>query len=216
MDGAIDTDVLHKASVYGLFEQLLESIPIPIESYCVLASTKFVIKKRIKRLTYNKSEDQIIDALSRYLSQIKELEPTEEEILLASQLEFVAQQLNVSFDVGESQLCAMVTFRNMGCLITGDKRAIIAAELLLHSRLDIRSLESKFICLEQNFLWLLENHDPQEVRIAVCGEQTMDRALTICFSCSSPDVREKAWREGLNSYIQDLQSKAPTAVFKTS
>ena len=70
MDGAIDTDILHKASVYGLFEQLVESIPIPIENYGVLAAAKFVIKKRIERSTYNKSKDQIVEALNTYISQI--------------------------------------------------------------------------------------------------------------------------------------------------
>ena len=215
MDGAIDTDVLHKASVYGLFEQLLESIPLSIENFCVLASTKFVVRNKIKRSTFNKNKGQITETLNRSLSQMKELEPTKDEILFASKLEFNAQQLNVSFDIGESQLCAIIISRNMLCLITGDKRAIIAAESLFYSELDVKSLESKFICLEQSFSWLLKIVDPWEVRNAVCSEQNIDRALTICFGCSSSNTRPEAWMEGLNSYIREIRLKAPTVIFNS-
>ena len=215
MDGAIDTDVLHKASVYGLFEQLLESIPLSIENFCVLASTKFVVRNKIKRSTFNKNKGQITETLNRSLSQMKELEPTKDEILFASKLEFIAQQLNVSFDIGESQLCAIIISRNMLCLITGDKRAIIAAESLFYSELDVKSLESKFICLEQSFSWLLNIVDPWEVRNAVCSEQNIDRALTICFGCSSLNTRPEAWMEGLNSYIREIRLKAPTVIFNS-
>ena len=214
MDGAIDTDVLHKACVYGLFEQVLASIPLPVENFCVLASAKFVIRRKIERSTLYTNKSQVADALDYSLSLIKELEPTDDEIQFASELEFVAQQLNVGFDIGESQLCAIVLSRNFLCLITGDKRAIIAAESLFQNVQSLKSLESKLICLEQGFLWLLECVDPREVRKAVCSEQSMDRALTTCFCCSSEEIYPDSWKDGLNSYIRDIRSKAPTVTFK--
>ena len=215
MDGAVDIDVLYKATVYGFFDQLLESVPLSLENYYVLATAKFVICRKIEKTTFSNDRKQIKAALNSSLARVKVLEPTVGEIELASELEFLANELNVSFDIGESQLCAMIILRNMSCLITGDKRAIVAAESILGHNLRYRAFKSRFICLEQCILWLLGRVDPLEVREAVCSEPKIDRSLSISFSCNSPDVPSESWTEGLNSYVSDLRSKAPFALFNS-
>ena len=215
MDGAIDIDVLYKATVYELFDYLLESVPLPLEGYCVLATARFVIHGKIEKTTFSKNRKHIKTALQNSLALVTEIEPTIDELGIASELEFMASKLNVSFDTGESQLCAMLISRNMQCLITGDKRAISAAELMLHHIQSSNVLKSKFICLEQCFLWLLERFDPLKVREAVCSELKIDRSLSICFSCHSPNVPQESWTEGLNSYVSDLRSKAPSVLFNS-
>lgn len=216
MEGVIDTDVLLKSNVYGLFDQLLESIPLSIANFGVLGSTKFVVRNKIKYLNFNRQKGEVIEALNNSLSKLKELEPTMDEIQFASELELMVQKLNVGFDVGESQLCAMVISRKMQCLVTGDKRAIISAESLINSNLDVIFPESKFICLEQCFSWLLKKKSiqPHEVRAKVCSEPGIDQALNICFSCRSPYISPESWMDGLCKYIQCLLSEAPNVLYK--
>ena len=71
-------------------------------------------------------------------------------------------------------------------------------------------MSGKVLCLEQLFLRLLAVANPLDVRQKVCSGPDVDRALTICFSCASDKVDPELWREGLQSYINDLRNAAKT------
>ncbi len=216
MDAVVDVDAIFKLSVYGLFEESLNSIPFQVDKFFTLNSARYVLRDQVSRTVFEKRQRQVSNAIDSSLSLIKEVEPTKKETRFAAELEHIAQKLNVSLDIGESQLCAMVISRKMLCFVTGDKRAIVAAESIYSSELNINNLESKLICLEQIFLWLLDRFDPMEVRSSVCSEKEVDKALSICFSCASHEISPDSWNEGLNSYISELQSQAPTVIFRKS
>jgi hypothetical protein len=50
----------------------------------------------------------------------------------------------------------------------------------------------------------------REVRARVCAEPNVDRAVTNCFACASPDLPEVAdVLAGLASYVHHLDRAAP-------
>lgn len=44
------------------------------------------------------------------------------------------------------------------------------------------------------------------MRLVVCNEPTVDKALAICFRCASTPGTDSVYIEGLNSYIDSVRS----------
>lgn len=212
---AIDTDVLHKATVYGVMKELLAAIPNRAEKHCILTAAKYVIRNKLIKFPPNKGTDTAINYLNGLLDELLLIEPTDEEISLAATLEYKAQLLNLEFDSGESLLSAVVFHRTLTYMLTGDKRAIEAAEIIFPEVFEIEKLKGKFMCLEQSIYWLLIKSDPMYVRSCICDEPSVDIALSTCFSCNSPGIPIESWNEGLQSYIDNIRKLAPTMLFNS-
>jgi hypothetical protein len=128
---------------------------------------------------------------------------------MAADFELAAQRAGLSFDVGESQLCAILICRLTPMLLTGDKRAIQALEELLDSEDRLSSLCGKVRCLEQLVLDVLRaGTNPDTLRGMICAEIDIDKTLTICFSCHSQDGPRQDYVDGLQSYVADLRQRA--------
>lgn len=207
-EGLIDNDILHKAACYGVIPSLLGHVPLDIHQYRVLGAARYVVRRKLKRRPPQRGADTVIAEFEREIARFLELEPTDEEVRLAAELEAMAQSLNVSLDVGESLLCAVITARGGGYILTGDKRAITAIEVLLANGAQL-SAEQRLVCLEQLFVWMIQREDFQAIRDAVCLEREVDTAIYTCFSCNSDDVTPGSCEQGLGSYIVDLRASAP-------
>jgi len=91
---------------------------------------------------------------------------------------------------------------------TGDKRAIIALERLFEADERISSIIGKIICLEQLVKHMVGTGDPDLVRLAICAEPAIDKALSICFACTSSGTTSATILEGLDSYIGAIRADA--------
>ena len=127
---------------------------------------------------------------------------------MAADFELAAQRVGASLDGGESQLCAIVVQRLLPLLVTGDKRAIAAIETILDADPRLMAMCGKVRCLEQVFAGSIARYGTAALRVAVCAEPQIDKALSICFSCRSQCVEEASIRDGLQSYINDLRQRA--------
>lgn len=208
----MDNDVLHKTTAYGLFSCILKTSSAQNEIYGVLGTAKFVVGKKLKKRPPLRGLESVLADFNVALQQLVEIEPTHEEVTAAASLEYQAQHLNLDLDPGESILCAVLLMRQLNHILTGDKRAIKAAEALTAAENALANFESRLICLEQLFLRLANEHDVHNVRAAVCAEKIVDQALTSCFSCYSPEVPDAMCVEGLKSYVLDLKKAAPTVL----
>ena len=81
-------------------------------------------------------------------------------------------------------------------------------EQLLDAHPALQAMSGKVGCLEQVILDLVAKGQLPLPRTAICSEPTVDKTLTICFACSSPDVQPETVLEGLNSYINALRADA--------
>jgi hypothetical protein len=127
---------------------------------------------------------------------------------MAGEFELAALRAGVGLDAGESQLCAVLIKRLVPFLLTGDKRAIRAAEQLLDSADRLAGLCGKVRCLEQLVLDTLpRGGETNSLRERICAETEIDKALTICFGCSSGTV-DVDYFAALQSYIADLRRQA--------
>lgn len=208
----MDNDVLHKTTAYGLFADMLAMPQLQNEVYGALGTAKFVVRKKLSKRPPSRGVDAALAEFTAALGMLKEIEPTPEEVETAANIERLAQLQNLELDTGESILCAVLLARHLGHILTGDKRAIKALEVLNAAEPYLNNFKSKIICLEQLFYWLANNHEILKIRNAVCADKAVDNALTSCFSCYSSEVPNEACIEGLNSYILSLKQDAPNVL----
>lgn len=208
MIALIDNDILMKVACFGLVEQLLVSPPLCSEQVGVLGSAKFVLRKAIET-KFSSAAAPAIQALESFVDSVEQIEPSEDEQTIASEIEAAAQVQAVFLDSGESQLCAVMISRALERLYTGDKRAIvaIAALVAIDSRLSL--LLGKVECLEQLVVKSLSEESFDQICVSICSEPEVDKALAICFSCRRGSPTLEAVLQGLESYIRDLREGAP-------
>lgn len=206
MKALIDNDILLKGSCYGLLREIAMAIAGP-GTVGFLGASRFVVVHHLKRYQLNSGVSAAEGRLLTFLSNGEVVEPTTKEQEIAAHLESMAQKLALALDVGESQLVAIFISRTIPWLATGDKRALVALERLLDADTRLAVLFQKIICLEQLVRRLVAGA-PAAVRIAICGEPAVDKALSICFSCKAKEAAPGAILEGLDSYIGALRREA--------
>jgi hypothetical protein len=208
-DAALDNDVILKGASYGNLTELLAALPGSPYAHGALGAARFMLPKKLAKKSVTRMEGAMAD-LTRALATFEVLEPSEEEQRLAAELQFNAQKANLPLDAGEAQLTAMVVRRGLRHLLTGDKRAIGALGATDYpDGLDRAELGQRVLCLEQAVWTLLNSQGAAAVRGAICSERDVDTQLRICFSCSSPEVGEECWREGLRSAIEQVRALCP-------
>lgn len=206
----LDVDVVIKLAAYDL----LADVAHPgCETGCtrnmgVIATTKYVARRQVTRMASDGTGATA--RLDQYLASAQVLEPTEAELHVAATLEGEAAIAGVALDTGESQLCAIAILRGVPALLTGDKRAIAAAESLLATVPQLEALAERLACLEQAVMLAVERLGALVVRSRVVAEQGIDKTISICFQCTSASVPNTFEPTGLASYIKSLRSSAPT------
>lgn len=205
---AVDNDIVLKASCYRA-SSLLWPGTDPADPIGILGEARFVVSKRIPRMELSGSRDDVLGELALILRRASILEPTEDEIALAAEIEARASQSSLQLDSGESQLAAIVVVRGLDLLQTGDKRGIRALEVVLDAIAAMTNLSGRVMCLEQLIRRAVERGSMAELRPSVCRERAVDTAVAMSFACYSPDPSTGDVLSGLSSYIEDLRREAP-------
>jgi hypothetical protein len=201
----VDNDVLIKGSAFALWDHFP---PERLRSFSVLGVARFVVRDAIARHRQIDDKGAAQAEWEALLDLVEQLEPTEDERATATLLEEAANRSGLPLDVGESQLCAVAMHRAESVVLTGDKRAIVALEQLRGLVGELVALDGRMACLEQLLHVLMGIAGGLAIRSCVCSEAGVDRALSICFSCSSKDEVEVD-EAGLVSYIEHLRGQAP-------
>lgn len=205
MSAAIDNDVIFKGACYRLLSSLIqESV---FGELIVLGAARFVVRSRIARVGMAEVERAQAEATS-FFGKATVVEPTDSELDLAAALEHSAQDRGLSLDGGESLLLAVAVTRSVGRFLTGDKRAIRSTEELLELHARLATISGRVVCLEQLVKRLVESGAFLVVRAAICEAPTVDRTLSLCFSCTNDLAIEDTAIEGLRSHINDLRTGA--------
>jgi hypothetical protein len=201
----IDNDIALKISCYTLCTEMLVVATINGDPPSLLGVARFVVRRRLMRAANIRNKRAASAAFEDLLSSVGAIEPNEMELTIAADLEAEAVSRNLEFDVGESQLLAVLVNRGCDLLLSGDKRAIAAmatvAPVEAYGRVG---------CLEQLIGEIVHLIGASAVRPSVCAEPVVDKAIAICFACSSAAAPgEENLFEGLASYIGHLARTAP-------
>lgn len=202
--------MLYKGACYQLLAELLRAVAG--DDRCgILGQSRYVVSKKLRKRPPSRGIEAVIAYLEREFEKLDLIEPSRQEIAAAAELEFAAQQLAVALDSGESLLAAVSASRKILRLLTGDKRAIEALQRLLQQGVaTMDQLIGRLVCLEQAILWMLARGVTSTAcRLAVCTDRHVDIALSICFSCASPEIPDERCKEGLRAYIESLRAAAP-------
>ena len=209
----IDNDVLIKCSCYSILDQI-RGPSARNEEVAVLGAARFVVGKYLERRGTIQDRAAAQRAFQDYLSTVDVLEPTIDEVNLASAIEEAAIFLGLDLDSGESQLCAIAVFRSPSLLLTGDKRAIASAEILKDNLDELSSLAGRLVCLEQAIMGVVERIGIDTIRARVCAEAAIDKGLSICFECHALAEGRPLELAGLVSFISDVRRKAPMLLYE--
>lgn len=207
----LDNDVIYKCACFDCVDELTEVLGDGVLPHR-LSLAEFVLRRKISKSSRIGDKAGAQSRLATCLERATALEPTDEELALAADIEAAAQQLNVSFDSGESQLLAVLVERQARGLYTGDKRAVEGlGPLAMHMEMS-ESIVNKIICFEQVMLILLRVLGAKELASRVCREAEVDKAASICCGCASGGSDEAGITEGLTSYINHLRDRCGAAL----
>lgn len=211
MKAVVDNDILIKGACYALLDELTASFGTG-GHVGVLGAANFVVPKQIKKKPLTGNSDAAIARFQSFVAKNEVVEPNIEEQRVAAIFETAAQQRSVNLDTGESQLVAIMLSRTVPWLATGDKRAIMAIEQLLGTIGEIARVAGRVKCLEQLIKAALDTVNASKLRELICAEKAIDKSLSICFNCASPQVPPTTIAQALESYIADLRAKARRAL----
>lgn len=208
----IDNDVLIKCACFVLLDELR---PLNGEqgAVAVLGAARYVVLNYLKRRGVVNNRAAAEQCFASYLERVSILEPTEEELALASLIEEAAIMQGLDLDGGESQLCAIAIIRLSPFLLTGDKRAIRGAEKLQGEVSELTALRGRVICLEQAIVEIASRVGIDHVRSLVCAESAIDKSLSICLQCKNEGLIVELSNDGLLSYVRSLRAEAPTLLY---
>ncbi len=205
LSAVVDNDILIKAAAYGVLSELAQAVAGRVDSVGILGVARYVVSAQLRKRGGVANRALAAEHFAAVLAGAKELEPSDVEVELATTIEEAAARRQL--DTGEAQLFAVGVVRRVASLLTGDKRAIAAAEDLLPDVDRLVELARRVVCLEQALALLLARTDPRELRTRVCANP-VDTAITICFTCySTPE--DAFYPLGLHSYIDALRNAAP-------
>lgn len=201
----LDNDVVLKVACYALADETIDAATFDDVPPAMLGVGRFVVRSRLSRAPNIADPARAAGAFERMLAAMTLAEPDDAELAAAADLEAEATRRDLELDGGESQLLAMLANRGCRLLITGDKRAITAMAIVA-----LAQAGSRVACLEQLLAQHVATSGVREVRPRVCAEPGVDRAVTNCFACTSPDLPEGAdVLAGLASYVHHLDRAAP-------
>lgn len=202
----LDNDIVLKVASWRLGNEMLAGTAFLGRQPAILGVAKYVVGNRLAKANYLVNRFAAKLAFDDLLTEMAAVEPTDEEIAYAAELELAAVAGGFEFDAGESQLLAILVRRHYDALLTGDKRAVRAMEQIAPSEAG-----GRVACLEQLIADIVERREVGFARQRVCSEPATDRAITICFSCSNhTPPTKKAVMSGLSSYCEDLRRDAAT------
>jgi hypothetical protein len=208
MDTVIDNDLILKSVSYGLAEAFWPDDGTG--STGILGAARYVVRHEIDRASLNRGPDAAHSDLAGLLARCEELEPTEEEVSLATDIELCGQEQGLALDNGESQLAAIVVTRALPLLETGDKRAIAGLEEARCHLPALEALRGRVRCLEQIARRAIEAEETFDaLSTCVCAESGVDRSLSICFGCFGDSRADRATAvEALDQYIREVRREA--------
>lgn len=203
-----DNDLLLKAASYGLLQVLVVEYVGIEKRVGFLGAAPYMLPKRLLKSGLRRDASAAVEELKAWFETSEPVEPDDDELAVAAELERSAQRLGVPLHEGESQLCAVLIRRRLELLLTGDKAAIRAFHSLIAEEGNLAELSGKVRCLEVIVQAAVARHGIGAIRAAICGEVGVDKSLSIIFSCSSPEVADDSILAGLESYISDLKRNA--------
>jgi hypothetical protein len=199
----LDNDVVLKMCAYAAAPRLLEISTLGGVPPAILRVASFSLRTQIGRSRLIVNRDEAAEQLAMVLPSVQLLEPTEDEISYAADLEDRALRGGLALDPGESQLVAILLYRCAPLLLTGDKRALTALAAIAPEQAN-----GRMACLEQAVCSAIASDQLSFFRQGVCACKTIDKALTNCFACSSQEVAMEQVLDGLRSYIGAVRQHA--------
>jgi hypothetical protein len=209
VDTVVDNDLILKSVSYG-FADVFWPDGEP-GSIGILGAARYVVRHEIDRGSLNRGACAAQADLSVLLARCEELEPTDEEIDLAAQIELCGQEHGLALDNGESQLAALVVTRDLPLLETGDKRAIAGLEEARCHLQVLDALRGRVRCLEQIARRLIGAEEAfEDLSAGICGEAGVDKSLSVCFGCFGDSPADRATAlEALEQYVREVRDSAP-------
>lgn len=208
----VDNDVAIKLARFSVLDRP-ETTVLVGERPGVLGALVYVARAHIARKVPADRRAETERQVNAFLARAESVEPSPDELVFAEELEDAAIEAQVPLDAGESQLVAALVHRGYyQWLLTGDKRALSAAELLHARDPRLSALTHACICLEQIFAHLVGALGATAVTGLVELDRGSDRSISSCFPREVDTGHDQNVLGGLTSYIEHLRRACPNVL----
>lgn len=168
----------------------------------ILGSLRFVLRPIVEQ----QSSERMRKSFDSFLAGSEELEPSDEEIGLATQLAEAAMRAGHAVDGGESLLFSVALTRSAR-IATGDKRAVKGLSAIVGDVPRCNGLKGAIVTLEWIISALVVRHGHEVVRISICSTPRSDKTLSICFRCHGEVCTQSDVTDALASYQRSLSQE---------
>jgi len=194
-----DNDILKKLACCDLYDEFSQAFEVSFQDVLILNTAKPVLKSKKHR---KQLDQESFQRLTAFLDAVKviAMAPDPDELIA-----LVEQQ---HIDQGEAVLFSVTHQMEDSLLATGDKRSLKSlanSDDKVCKRLCNR-LAAKVVCFEQILWKILDSKGFDAVRDKLILGRECDKVLALILG-SGLDASEASVREGLTSYINDLQKQ---------
>lgn len=195
----IDNDAVLKLSAFKLLDHAIRLTGGETCETLVLDSAKYYIRRKQDKLRHKYTASGVESAL-KFVEQCSSIEAAPDSIVFST--------LNAieNIDPGEAILFATAHTDTDACILTGDKRSLVAVASNDGAKPTYASLKSRVVCLESILIGLIIHLGFDEVKTQIIAVHDCDTAIRAAFG-SGVDATEIRVLETLRAYQSDLEKK---------
>ena len=194
-----DNDVIHKMAAFDLLDEAQRILATgdPDNQVLPTARFKFGLNKDPRRgeQRYGRVEYQRIKQFIEAAQEVQKIDP-EDEALLASVL---------NIDAGEAILISRAARQPGSCLVTGDKKCLLALLKETSCTPLVTRLAGRVVCLEQIVAQAIVRYGFEAVKNKVVPASFCDTAIRAAFGSGMRAVESEVF-QALEAYMGELRN----------
>ena len=198
----IDNDVILKLVTCDLFDEAIAAFEIDRSNIHVLETARFSFRTKKTKKNYSEA------VIEKAIATIKDFYTVE------------AQADNPLFDLkipdmdDELKLIVAASAEPSFYFATGDKRCLRALTGITELATMREKLSGRVICLEQIITKIIQVYGFEVVKQKIIPARSCDKVLQAAFG-SGEKTEERNTLEALNAYINEIEQKCPSLLYKS-
>lgn len=196
----LDVDALHKLGAYGVLDEALTVLAVPVGDVWVPGTARYKLRLKDEAAAVRRHGAEIAARLRAFIAAVHEISegPSEDE---KKQLEHIP-----GLDAGELLLIAMAARSDDTLFITGDKNALRALSTEPRCSPFAARLAGKVICVEQLLSALMNRHGFDWLHARVSASPATDAGVANIVA-PGMGASETNARSGFQSTINHLRGE---------
>ena len=205
-----DNDILLKFARCDLFDKFMSAFSLVAEDIRILKTARFSVSSKKHR---SRIGEPSYSRLTAFLERVADIDIEPDPTTIAA----LSEQTDKNIDAGEAALFAICPRMPNAIIATGDKKSLVG--LVTAGQVDATcaklcgALEDRILCFEHALERILNHFGFESIRQKLIEGRECDRGLALWLG-SGLQATEESFREGLQSYLDELRRSAGALLMK--